>query len=174
MVVNEQAGWLYFEPPKTGSTTLRNYLTRPPFNGRLLTNAMNGPHEVEIPERNGGWRCCYSTRHPFTRSLSLWKFFNVEGSAAEITFGQWLRNVEEGRLSKLFAASVSQWVSHLPMTATVLRLETLTEDLYRFFRCVLPPIPHYNTSRHERLPHLDYLPRIEALYADDLARWYAW
>ena len=173
MVCNEQDGWLYFAPPKTGTTTLRHYLTQPPFHGRLLTNAMNSPHDVAIPERKDGWRICYSTRHPFTRCLSLWQFFNVEGTAAQVTFGDWLRDAEEGRLSKLFAGSVSQWVAHLP-AAVPLRLETLAEDLYRFFRCPLPAIPQLNASRHERLPHLDYLPRIESLYADDLARWYAW
>lgn len=63
----------YIAPPKTGTETIAAILESPPFNGKAQSMHTTR-HPTTWQPRFQNWFIFMTTRHPYTRAVSHWKF----------------------------------------------------------------------------------------------------
>lgn len=73
MIVCEQQKLLYLAPPKTGSVSIVNTLIKSPFNGFYYDHKHNH-HNTVWEDKFNDWYVFITTRHPYSRIVSFWRF----------------------------------------------------------------------------------------------------
>lgn len=88
MVYNLDRLWVYLAPPRTGSTTLHQVLTGPPFHGVYGEwHASRWDQASKSPEP--AWRYRFlSVRNPYSRTVSMWR---VQQMDAQMSLGTYVR-----------------------------------------------------------------------------------
>lgn len=96
MIVCEQHKLLYLAPPKTGSISIVDALSKQPFNGTYY-DTLHNHHNTVWEDKFKDWYIFISVRHPYTRIVSFWRFacYNAIAleSKAHLT---WARLFREG------------------------------------------------------------------------------
>ena len=136
-------------PPKTGSTTLHEWLIAPPFCDHHWPppGERQGQHEQdEIPD---GYTVAVSWRHPFDREVSLWAHSQYPAArgmeTSEMTFVEFVE--QQPDLSTFYSRPQISWVDDLPRLDYVIRLDHIEEDVRAF-----PPIAESLACGHVLRP----------------------
>lgn len=149
MIVNHIQRWVYFGPPKTGSTTMHAELTKSRFSGVYVTPGVQ--HDTRLPPGTEEYFKFATVRDPYSRAASLYWHFLTEYRAMEaettgvepsyllpfrtdyFSFEVFMRHLLDGVLPGISGAAgaqdfyvrpISWWLTDVRLDAT-LQLEQL-------------------------------------------------
>jgi hypothetical protein len=132
MVISHRKRWIYLDVPRTGSTSLSEFLCRPELGG-----VQSGErHIYEIPAGSEGYFTFATVRHPYPRAVSLWLHFlryyrnRVDPTASPT--GNWPlgRFVEEVLIERkigppFYQKTCHEWLDAVPRVDAILKAEEL-------------------------------------------------
>lgn len=150
MIVFPHLQKLIVTPPKCGSTTLNEFMARPPYNGYVLVGPMGkidydpikGPqieafdhHTNLIPNGLEHYKKYAMVRHPLQRLVSLWGFFariqTMEGKE-NMDVNQYLIDIGmKKHISYFFQWNLEQCLGNTEFDGFI-HQESLDEDLEKF------------------------------------------
>jgi hypothetical protein len=73
VIVCEEQKLLYLCPPKTGTVSVLEVLTAEPFRG-VYGDTVSNHHNTVWDDKFQDWFIFITTRHPYTRAVSLWRY----------------------------------------------------------------------------------------------------
>lgn len=155
MLISRLRRFVYLGSPKTGSTSLHEWLSHPLLCERPWCPNDSGQHDMEPPDDARAFFTFASVRNPYSRAVSLWRH-SLSASSMESSvipclgfaeFVEWLPIAP-----KFYAASQADWLAENRLDAIV-RIEQIASVLAipPIAPCAvnLPPIPRLNATAHE-------------------------
>lgn len=138
MIINRRERWVYLDVPRTGSTSLSEFLSRAEVGG----SEVGERHHSRVPHGCEDYFTFATVRHPFPRAVSLWCHF-VRDRRARIdptasTTGNWpfARFVEEVLIEEttgppFYQKTCHEWLDSMSRMDAILKAEELERTLPR-------------------------------------------
>lgn len=146
MFISQDRRIVYLAPPRTGSTSISEQLSKEPFNARIVGHETL-PHLTTWHPQIQDYTAILSVRHPYTRAISLWRKICISAVLPPVD-----------RLTRAWRRA---FATGIPNFEGFLRYPELQESLNTHWRC---------SWHQERVPRpVDFVVHLER-FDEDLAK----
>lgn len=159
MVICHEHRFIYIDPPRTGTNTMRHMLS--PWTKLERASSYPRPHITIWSPEYDDYYVFITVRSPFSRTVSFWRRL-VEVMShrtdrmrrllddGKISFGDYLQEPE--LISDLKLQRYSEYLANVPKVDQVIHLETLLHDIRKLPFYKHMPKPRHLNRRQNRRP----------------------